>query len=128
VILSWAEVIDDCRHLGHGRNVVWHEFAHQLDMLDRAIDGTPPLDSREQYERWTAVMSRELKSLRSAIRIGQPTLIDPYGASSESEFFAVVTECFFDRPVELREEHSDLYKLLADFYRQDTAGRLAGAD
>ena len=43
VILSWAEVIDDCRHLGHGRNVVWHEFAHQLDMLDRAIDGTPPL-------------------------------------------------------------------------------------
>ena len=103
VVLSWAEVIDDCRHLGHGRNVVWHEFAHQLDMLDRAIDGTPPLASREQYERWSKVMTAELDKLRSARRSGRPTLIDPYGALNEAEFFAVVTECFFDRPVPLRE-------------------------
>ncbi|HEX4143341.1 MAG TPA: M90 family metallopeptidase [Pirellulales bacterium] len=128
VVLSWAEVIDDCRHLGHGRNVVWHEFAHQLDMLDRASDGTPPLGSRQQYERWSSVMTAELSKLRTARRLGRPTLIDPYGALNEAEFFAVVTECFFDRPVELREEHSDLYELLAEFYRQDTAARLAGAD
>jgi MtfA peptidase len=127
VVLSWAEVIDDSRHLGHGRNVVWHEFAHQLDMLDRASDGTPPLASREQYKRWSTVMSAELRNLRSALRLGRPTLIDPYGAANESEFFAVVTECFFDRPVQMRERHPELYGLLAEFYRQDTAGRLAGA-
>jgi MtfA peptidase len=125
VVLSWAEVLDDCRHLGYGRNVVWHEFAHQLDMLDRASDGTPPLASREQYKRWSTVMSAELKNLRSASRIGRPTLIDPYGALNEAEFFAVVTECFFDRPAELRQEHPELYGLLAEFYRQDTASRLA---
>ena len=126
VILSWAEVIDDCRHLGHGRNVVWHEFAHQLDMQDRAIDGTPPLGSREQYERWATVMSAELNNLRNARRIGRRTVIDPYGAASEAEFFAVVTECFFDSPVPLRQEHPELYGLLAEFYRQDAAARLAG--
>jgi MtfA peptidase len=125
VVLSWAEVIDDCRHLGHGRNVVWHEFAHQLDMLDRATDGTPPLGSAEQYRRWTAVMSAEFARLRDARRLGRRTLIDPYGATNEAEFFAVVTECFFDRPTRLREEHPELYDLLAEFYRQDTAGRLA---
>jgi hypothetical protein len=128
VVLSWAEVSDDSQELGHGRNVVWHEFAHQLDMLDRASDGTPPLASREQYRRWSTVMSAELKNLRSASRLGRPTLIDPYGALNESEFFAVVTECFFDRPVPLRERHPDLYALLAEFYRQDTAARLAAGN
>ncbi len=128
VVLSWAEVIDDCRNLGQGRNVVWHEFAHQLDMQDRAIDGTPPLGSREQYERWARIMSAELGSLRDARRHGHPTLIDPYGAKNEAEFFAVVTECFFDSAVALPPEHPELYDLLAEFYRQDTASRLAKLD
>jgi Mlc titration factor MtfA (ptsG expression regulator) len=125
VILSWAEVIDDCQRLGHGRNVVWHEFAHQLDMLDGIIDGTPPLGNREQYHRWAEVMSAELSRLREARRTYQPTVIDPYGAKNEGEFFAVVTEAFFDRPARLRQEHRALYDLLAEFYRQDTADRLA---
>ena len=128
VVLSWAEVLDDCRHLGHGRNVVWHEFAHQLDMQDRAINGTPPLGSREQYQRWATIMTAELDKLRDARRLGHRTLIDPYGAASEAEFFAVVTECFFDSPVKLCHEHSELYGLLAEFYRQDTADQLAGSD
>lgn len=125
VILSWAEVIDDCRRLGHGRNVVWHEFAHQLDMLDGAIDGTPPLSGAEQYRRWTAVMTAEFARLRDARRMGQRTVIDPYGATNEAEFFAVVSEAFFDRPLRLRAEHRELYDLVAEFYRQDTAARFA---
>jgi Mlc titration factor MtfA (ptsG expression regulator) len=125
VVLSWAEVQYDCQHLGHGRNVVWHEFAHQLDMLDRTIDGTPPLRSRQQYQRWSAVMTAELARLREARRRHQPVVIDPYGATNESEFFAVVTECFFDRPTLLAHEHPELYDLLAEFYEQDTAARLA---
>jgi MtfA peptidase len=51
-------------------------------------------------------------------------LLDPYGATDEAEFFAVVTECFFDQPLEMREQHPQLYELLAGFYRQDTAARL----
>jgi MtfA peptidase len=125
VILSWNEVIDDCRHLGHGRNVIWHEFAHQLDMLDGLIDGTPPLASGDQYQSWTAVMGAEFARLRDDRRLGEPTVIDPYGATSEAEFFAVATECFFDSPLLLRQGHRELYDLLATYYRQDTAGRLA---
>ncbi len=57
-------------------------------------------------------------------RAGRPTLLDPYGTVSEAEFFAVVTECFFDQPIEMRQQHPELYELLMGFYRQDTAGRL----
>ncbi len=124
VILSWADVRESSRHLGNGRNLVWHEFAHQLDMLDREVDGTPPLENRAQYRQWTAVMTAEHERLRSSAEAGQPTLLDPYGTQNEAEFFAVVTECFFDRPVEMRAQHSELYELFKAFYRQDTAVRL----
>src|SRR5262249_38046228 len=103
VVLSWADVLRDSQHPGRGTNLVWHEFAHQLDMLDREVDGTPPLENAAQYRRWTQVMSEEFERLRTAARKRLPTLLDPYGASSEGEFFAVATECFFDRPVELRD-------------------------
>jgi hypothetical protein len=126
VILSWADVLEDSRNLGGGRNLVWHEFAHQLDMLDREIDGTPPLDDRSQYREWAAVMNAEYQRLRSDARFGRPTLLDPYGTTSEAEFFAVVTECFFDQPVAMRAEHPELYQLVKGFYRQDPAARLSG--
>ena len=124
VILSWADVLEDSRDLGGGQNLVWHEFAHQLDMLDREVDGTPPLDDRAQYRQWASVMSAEHERLRISHRAGRPTLLDPYGTVSEGEFFAVVTECFFDQPIEMRAQHAELYDLLKDFYRQDTAARL----
>jgi len=125
VILSWADVLASSRHLGGGQNLVWHEFAHQLDMLDRASDGTPPLGDRSQYRKWADVMTAEYQRLKSATRSGVPTLLDPYGTTNEAEFFAVVTECFFDQPIELDEEHPELYALLKEFYRQDPARRLS---
>jgi Mlc titration factor MtfA (ptsG expression regulator) len=94
-------------------------------MLDRASDGTPPLGDRRQYRQWADVMTAEYQRLKSAARSGVPTLLDPYGTTNEAEFFAVVTECFFDQPIELRHEHPELYALLKEFYRQDTAERLA---
>jgi Mlc titration factor MtfA (ptsG expression regulator) len=124
VILSWADVLETSRALGGGENLVWHEFAHQLDMLDREIDGTPPLENRAQYRRWIDVMTAEHERLKRSARAGRQTLLDPYGTESEAEFFAVVTECFFDQPIELRTEHPELYALLKEFYRQDTAARL----
>jgi Mlc titration factor MtfA (ptsG expression regulator) len=124
VILSWADVRRDARHPGRGRNLVWHEFAHQIDMLDRSTNGTPPLADPHQRRRWHDVMTAEYEQLITDAEAGHATLLDTYGADSEAEFFAVATECFFDCPVELRDEHPRLYELLRGYYRQDPAARL----
>ena len=124
VILSWDEVLHDGRHPGAGRNLVIHEFAHQLDMLDGEIDGTPPLRSRKDYRRWHKVMTAEYNELIAEAEQGRPTLLDNYGTTNVGEFFAVATECFFDRPVELTNEHPRLYALLRDYFGQDPASRL----
>jgi len=123
VILSWDEVRHDSRYPGAGRNLVIHEFAHQLDMLDGAIDGTPPLRSRKDYRRWRRVMTAEYDQLIAATEAGQPTLLDEYGTTSVAEFFAVATECFFNRPLDMAEQHPGLYDLLRGYFRQDPAAR-----
>ncbi len=125
VILSWADMEHDAQHPGRGRNLVWHEFAHQIDMLYRSVNGTPPLESVAQRQRWHDVMTAEYEQLIADAREGRPTLLDPYGTSNEGEFFAVTTECFFDTPIELRTRHPQLYGLLSEYYRQDPAARLA---
>ena len=126
VVLAWDEVLWESRHPGSGHNLVWHEFAHQLDMQDRHTDGVPPLGDRALAARWQAVMSREYRRLVSADRRNRRTLLDPYGAQDEAEFFAVVTECFFDRPGKLLAEHPELYDVLRAYYGQDPAQRVAG--
>jgi Mlc titration factor MtfA (ptsG expression regulator) len=123
VILSWAELLDDVRYSERGRNLVLHEFAHQLDMLNGAVDGTPPLPSEPVARRWQRVMSNEFAQLRRETDHGLPTLLDEYGTTNEAEFFAVATECFFCRPTALRRRHQRLYEVLRDFYRQDPAAR-----
>jgi Mlc titration factor MtfA (ptsG expression regulator) len=125
VVLSWADVVYDSRHPSHGKNLVFHEFAHQLDMLDGVINGTPPLRTGEQTERWKDVMTQEYEALKRASAQGRATLLDDYGATNEGEFFAVATECFFDRPVEMARVHPRLYELLRDYFRQDPARRCA---
>ncbi|MBX9788479.1 MAG: zinc-dependent peptidase [Pirellulales bacterium] len=116
------------RKRGSGRhserdNVVAHEFAHQLDMLDRTVDGTPPLADRRQYKAWTRVMTVEFQQLSDDFDHGRPTFLDPYGTTNPGEFFAVATETFFEQPRELATEHPELYAVLRDFYRQDPAAR-----
>lgn len=124
VILSWDEVRYDSDHAGEGRNLVWHEFAHQIDMLDRSTNGTPPLETLRERERWHEVMTAEYEQLIEDAEEGRATLLDTYGAKNEAEFFAVASECFFDCPIDLRDEHPRLYDLLRGYYRQDTAARL----
>jgi hypothetical protein len=123
VILSWAEVLSDGRHPAAGKNLVFHEFAHQLDMLDGVINGTPPLGSRQQQQRWKEVMTKEYEKLIDASRHGRATVLDKYGATNEAEFFAVATECFFERPSAMQQRHPRLYELLRDYYHQDPARR-----
>ena len=121
VILSWKEIQADIDQPWDGENLVVHEFAHQLDMLNREIDGTPPLHSRDQAQRWHKIMTTEYHRLIRDTRRGQTSLIREYGATNEAEFFAVVTECFFDAPQELQAEHPELYDLLHEYYGQDPA-------
>lgn len=125
VIVSWHDAREGGRHAEDGLNVVIHEFAHQIDMRLGAADGVPPLGNRELARRWQRVMSREYDRLVRAADHGRVTLLDHYGAENESEFFAVITECFFQQPLRLRRQHPELYDLLAEFYRQDPAARLA---
>ncbi len=121
VILTWDAVRRGGIHPEHGHNVVYHEFAHKLDMADGHSDGTPPLSSRAEYARWNRVCTREYEALRARIERGEPTFLDPYAGNNPSEFFAVATEHFFDQPQALREGHTELYGVLRDFYRQDPA-------
>jgi Mlc titration factor MtfA (ptsG expression regulator) len=128
VILSWADALAGARHETDGDNLALHEFAHQLDMQNgRVIDGTPPLESADQYHRWQEIMNAEYKRLIRDCRRGRPTLLDCYGATSIGEFFAVATECFFEKSGRLSERHPRLYEILSSYYRQDPAARATTA-
>ncbi len=121
VIIAWDAVRRDTRHPERGHNVVFHEFAHKLDMLDGVVDGTPPLQDQATFDRWVAVCTAEYEALRA----GAGGLLRAYGGTNAGEFFAVATEAFFDQPVPLRDEKPDLYAVLTGFYHQDPAARVA---
>ncbi len=125
VIIVWDDVLRGSRHPELGHNVVYHEFAHKLDMLDGALDGTPPLHERAEYKDWMATCTREYQKLRQDSAMGRKTFMDAYSATNEAEFFAVATEQFFDRPQDLVQQAPDLYQVLRDFYRQDPVTRLS---
>jgi len=127
VILSWVDVLAGARNASDGRNVVLHEFAHKLDMLDGLVNGTPPLRHRRQYLRWHRVMTDAFEDLRRDSEEGRATLLRAYGATNPGEFFAVATECFFERPRAMRSEQANLYDVLREYYRQDTAERVERA-
>ena len=113
VVLSWADVVAGAAAPGDGRNVTLHEFAHQIDQDSGVADGRPWRAARATRRRWALVMGQALERLRSE----PSTLIDAYGASDPAEFFAVVTEVFFERPNELAAEAPEVYAELADLYR-----------
>ena len=121
IMLAWDAVDRDVNRPGAGRNVVLHEFAHALDMLDGAVDGTPPL-ARGEVAQWVEACLGEFEELR---RCGHDEhgLLDIYAAENPAEFFAVATEAFFDRPVALHQLKPALYEVLAGFYGQDPAAR-----
>jgi Mlc titration factor MtfA (ptsG expression regulator) len=124
VALSWRDVRRGSADSDDGDNVVLHEFAHKLDMIEGGADGVPRLSRREDYEPWAEAMSAAFQALRHDAALGGPTLLSDYGATNEAEFFAVVTEVFFEEPRELRGEIPDLYDVLRRYYNQDPAARL----
>jgi MtfA peptidase len=120
ILLAWDEARFAARHRGRGHNVVLHEFAHKMDMLDGVVDGTPLMRDRQALDRWVEVCAAELELMR---RGEGGTLLDDYAATDPGEFFAVATEVFFDRPVDFHDAKPELYDVLASFYRQDPAAR-----
>ena len=123
VVLVWDAVVRDARHPERGHNVVYHEFAHILDMRDGTADGTPELHTTKLFREWVEICSKEYFRLQKSSAEGKKSLLDSYGAVHEAEFFAVATELFFDRPRQMRRELPELYNVLSAYYRQDTAAR-----
>lgn len=128
IVLSWRDVLEGIRDPADGVNVVFHEFAHQLDFEDGGDDGTPLHDDVHAARRFARVVREEYERLRQDVQHDRETLLDPYGAEDPVEFFAVATEAFFELPVQLREEHPALYEALAAYFHQDPASaELRGA-
>lgn len=122
VLLDWRTVQRQVDAPGAGVNVVYHEFAHKLDQLDGAADGMPPLPTRAARREWRQTLGTNYRRLR---RRGSDGLVRGYAATNPAEYFAVTSEVFFIRPVELRDRLPRVYRRLADFYQQDPAARRA---
>jgi Mlc titration factor MtfA (ptsG expression regulator) len=119
VILSWDDVLSGAAVPDDGRNVVIHEFAHQLDQETGHANGAPFLGGREQYRTWAQTMNAEFEGLRAQLAQGAQSLIDPYAATDPAEFFAVLSELFFELPAPLAIAHPALYEELLRYYRVD---------
>ncbi len=125
VIIVWDAALRGGRQPGLGYNVVYHEFAHKMDMLDGTADGTPPLRDRAEYDDWVEICSREYLRLKDDTQKGKKSFLNAYGATNEAEFFAVATEQFFDQPQLMVKHTPDLYRVLKEYYRQDPFARTA---
>ncbi len=121
VVLSWHDTLKGAMDAQDGHNVVLHEFAHQLDAEDGAVDGAPVLPRPSMHTAWARVLGAEYAHLLDDIHRHRPTLIDPYGATNPAEFFAVATELFFEKPRAMKARHPALYEELRQFYAQDPA-------
>lgn len=121
LMLSWTDVREAGVSADWAYNVVIHEFAHVLDMADGEADGVPPLPSQPQRKRWLALLEAEYERFCRWVDRGRDTVLDPYGAESLGEFFAVAVEAFFVASREMRREHPELYALFAEYFRQDPA-------
>jgi len=124
LILSWDDVVADQKASRLGHNVVVHEFAHKLDMLNGSANGMPPLHASMIRQQWTQAFSEAFELLQLQIAHHHHPAINPYGATNPAEFFAVASECFFTDPHSLFQQFPVIYGQLALFYRQDTMQRL----
>lgn len=117
VLLSWDDVLRDAADPALGRNVVIHEFAHQLDQAKGFANGAPLLRGRRDYQAWSRVMQTEYDALHWRLAQGDAGLIEPYAATDPAEFFAVCSELFFARSRELAAQHAALFDELRRYYR-----------
>jgi len=122
VIIVWHDAKSEAYHLRHD-NVIIHEFAHEIDFMDGEIDGIPPIE-KSKYNEWTNILFEDYKKLNKIVLKdrdwGKYKLLGSYASTNEAEFFAVVTERFFETPHSLKKHFPELYNELKDFYNIDT--------
>jgi Mlc titration factor MtfA (ptsG expression regulator) len=119
VILAWDSVVSGGRDSKDGHHVTLHEFAHQLDQVDGAADGVPELACHGTgcYREWAAAFRPAFLKFQSKLDQGRRTVIDPYGASNPAEFFAVLTETFYEKPAQLHKHYPEVYEQLRGYYQ-----------
>jgi Mlc titration factor MtfA (ptsG expression regulator) len=116
LVLSWAAVEEDLAHPWDGSNVVVHEIAHKLDMLDGPPDGVPPLPRSIRWRHWIDTFQRAYDRLSNEVHLGRATLIDPYAATNPGEYFAVTSELHFSDPRRLGQAEPGVAALLEAYY------------
>ena len=119
VVLAWDSITGGARNIQDGRNVVMHEFAHQLDQEDGDADGAPILENRSCYRSWAHVLSEEYQRLRDKAHDRHRSVLNQYGATNPAEFFAVATEAFFEKPKQMHKHSPGLYEELKSYYKLD---------
>jgi hypothetical protein len=124
VVLAWDEILQDTNDIHDGHNLVFHEFAHQLDNESGSAEGVPELDNRSSYIVWARVLTKEYNNLISDIIHHKNPLLNKYGATNPAEFFSVATEYFFEKPIELKNLIPELYEQFKNFYKLDTAAMM----
>jgi Mlc titration factor MtfA (ptsG expression regulator) len=118
VILSWQDTLEGAAVVDDGQNVAIHEFAHQLDQESGSANGAPML-GRHAQQSWSRVLGNEFMTLQARVMRGAPSLFCDYGATDPGEFFAVISEVFFEQPEAMAQEHAALYRELSQFYQLD---------
>ena len=119
VILSWQDTLAGAAVVDDGQNVAIHEFAHQLDQETGSANGAPMLAQRAHYRRWAKVLGAEFAALQARAGRGEASLFSDYGATNPGEFFALISEVFFEQPAPMAEAHPNLYRELCQFYQLD---------
>ncbi|MCP4219078.1 MAG: zinc-dependent peptidase, partial [bacterium] len=117
LVLSWDSTAHGAHNMFDGHNVVYHEFAHQLDQEDGSADGAPILEGRSSYASWALILGDEYEKLIGKKKRHRKTVLRKYGATHPAEFFAVATEAFFEKPRQLEKKHPDLYEELRNYYK-----------
>jgi MtfA peptidase len=123
VVLSWLDVQQ--AGAGDGYNVVIHEFAHQIDMLNGDANGFPPLHADMDRSQWSKALGEAYEHFCKRVDDWEDTVIDEYAAENPGEFFAVISEAFIETPLAIQREYPAVYEQLVRFYRQDPAARMA---
>ena len=121
VVLAWDSVTGGTSNIHDARNVVIHEFAHQLDQEDGSADGAPILEKSSRYITWAKVLGQEYETLQRKKKKHRRSILNKYGATNPAEFFAVATETFFEKPKQMKKKHQELYEELRNYYKLDPA-------
>ena len=119
VVLSWQDTVEGAQIPDDGRNVVIHEFAHQLDQENGKANGAPILDKGQSYKCWSEIFSAQYEQLKIQAETGKPSLFDYYGATEPAEFFAVASEVFFEQAQQFYHQYPRLYQQLKQYYQVD---------